>query len=165
MERWVIETRGPRVHEDRQAGQDAKGSYLSLLYKGSGGAPGHWCAVPYSLLRSTRRSDCHGIGTLSGLTKAHIRRRLVAICPSTHRANRTRAVVPIAYANQSCSSYLLACTQLETRRRLASGAPGRWKQPESPRIAQRTTTYRNITSQLGRKADLRFGRLLQHYTC
>ena len=136
----MIETRGPKT--DRQ---DRMQRAATLLHKGSGGAPGHWCAVPYSLLRSTRRSDCHGIGTLSGLTKAHIRRRLVAICPSTHRANRTRAVVPIAYANQSCSSYLLACTQLETRRRLASGAPGRWKQPESPRIAQRTTTYRNIT--------------------
>jgi hypothetical protein len=39
-------------------------------------------------------------------------------------------------------------------------APGRWVVAS---IAQRTTTYRNITSQLGREADLRFGRLLHHY--
>lgn len=59
-------------------------------------------------------------------------------------------------------SYLLAYTQLETRRRLALlliivGSSVDRREP---------TTQRHIaisTSQLGREADLRFGRVLQHY--
>jgi len=59
-------------------------------------------------------------------------------------------------------SYLLACTQLETRRRLAVLLAIVGSSVDR-RGAHHTTTYRNITSQLGREADLRFGRVLQHY--